>query len=193
MSEDKKHTEKELNSGEQQLTVQETKIGPTVLFDSSFILALLNPRDSNHQAVSGIFGFIKPYNCCFYIPAYVFAEVVSKRIQQVGKVSIALKDASKFLEQLPGKTTAGSSLNLADMIKRYKELARKKIRFLQSNDFFIVSEGILLKSLILTCDHRMYTNVRKYYKDIYYVATHSSKYKVDTSKFTERFIHMIKS
>ncbi len=48
MSEDKKHTEKELNSGEQQLTVQETKIGPTVLFDSSFILALLNPRDSNH-------------------------------------------------------------------------------------------------------------------------------------------------
>lgn len=193
MPEDKKRTKKEVNSEEQSLTVQEIKIGPTVLFDSSFILALLNSRDSNYQAVSAIFGFIKPYNCCFHIPAYVFAEVISKRIHQLGKVSVALKDVRKFLEQRPGVMTGGSSLTLVDMINRYKELARKKIRFLQSNDFFIVSEGILLKALILTCDHTMYKKVKKYYKDIYYVATHSKKYKSDASKFTERFIQMTKS
>jgi predicted nucleic acid-binding protein len=187
MAEDKEHIEKEALS-----TVEESRVGPTVLFDSSFILALLNPRDPNHQGVSAIWGFIKPFNCCFYIPAYVFAEVVSKRIHQLGTVSLALKEVGKFLEQVSGlgAISGGGSLTLVDMINRYKELARKKIRFLQSNDFFIVSEGILLKSLILTCDDKMYKKVKTYYKDIYFVAKHSTKYKDDTSKFIKRFEQM---
>lgn len=183
--------QEEVNINEQQLTVQEAEFGPTILLDSSFILALLNPRDSNYKAVSGLFGFIKPYNCRFHIPLYVFAEVVSKRIHEEKKVSNVLKGIGKFLSEC-GVLTVGGNPSLEEVMNRYKRLARKKIRFLQSNDFFIATEGILLKSIILTCDHELYEKVKHYYSDIYYVATHSKKYKDDVSKFTKRFLQLSK-
>lgn len=189
MTEDKKHTKKELNAVKQ-LTVKEAKIGPTILLDSSFILACLSPRDPNHTAVESIFGFIKPYNCRIHIPLYVFAEIVSRRVHEEKKVSRAIKDIEKFISQFQGGIIGGSSPSIDEIISRYKELARKKIRFLQSNDFFIASEGILLKSIILTCDHSMYEKVKKYYKDIYYVAKHSTKYKDDIAKFIKQFERM---
>ncbi|HEY4474996.1 hypothetical protein A2766_03955 [Candidatus Kaiserbacteria bacterium RIFCSPHIGHO2_01_FULL_58_22] len=172
----------------EQLTVKQADIGPTVLLESSFILALLDPRDSNYKAVKSVFGFLEPHNCRFHIPVYVFAEVVSKIIHKTRTVSNALKTFEKFIDELHGVPFVGSNPSLEEIIKRYKGLARKQIRFLQSNDFFIATEGILSKSLILTCDLGMYEKVKRNYQDIYFVATDSRKYKDDIPRFTRKLL-----
>lgn len=172
----------------EQLTIKQADIGPTVLLESSFILALLDPRDSNYKAVKSVFGFLEPHNCRFHIPVYVFAEVVSKIIHKTRTVSNALKTFEKFIDELHGVPFIGSNPSLEEIIKRYKGLARKQIRFLQSNDFFIATEGILSKSLILTCDLGMYEKVKRNYQDIYFVATNSKKYKDDIPRFTRKLL-----
>lgn len=172
----------------EQLTIKQADIGPTVLLESSFILALLDPRDLNYKAVKSVFGFLEPHNCRFHIPVYVFAEVVSKIIHKTRTVSNALKTFEKFIDELHGVPFIGSNPSLEEIIKRYKGLARKQIRFLQSNDFFIATEGILSKSLILTCDLGMYEKVKRNYQDIYFVATNSKKYKDDVPRFTRKLL-----
>lgn len=172
----------------EQLTIKQADIGPTVLLESSFILALLDPRDPNYKAVKSVFGFLEPHNCRFHIPVYVFAEVISKIIHKTRTVSNALKTFEKFINGLHGVPFVGSNPSLEEIIKRYKGLARKQIRFLQSNDFFIATEGILSKSLILTCDVGMYEKVKKNYQDIYFVATGSKKYKDDIPRFTRKLL-----
>lgn len=186
----KKKRVKSRTAGE--LTLKTTQVGPPVLLESSFILGLLDPRDTNHKSVKSVFGFLEPHNCRFHIPAHVFTEVVSKLIQKEKKVSKALKIIEKFLSELHGSLFLGSNPTLEDIMNRYKGLARKRIRFLQSNDFVIATEGIFQKSLILTCDSGMYEKVKKYYSDIYFVATDSRKYKDDIPKFTRRLLAISK-
>lgn len=171
-----------------QLTVKGPEIGPTVLLDSSFVLALLDPRDPNYKTVKSVYGFLEPHNCRFHIPIYVFAEVVSRIIHKKGTVSQALNTIEKFINQLHGVPFVGSNPSIEEIVERYKGLARKQIRFLQSNDFFIATEGILSKSLILTCDAGMYEKVKINYGDIYFVATDSRKYKDDVPRFTRRLL-----
>ena len=180
----KKRKPKTLN----QLTVKGPEIGPTVLLDSSFVLALLDPRDPNYKTVSSVYGFLEPHNCRFHIPIYVFAEVVARIISKSGTVSNALSTIEKFINELHGVPFVGSNPSIEEIVERYKGLARKQIRFLRSNDFFIATEGILSKSLILTCDAGMYEKVKVNYKDIYFVATDSKKYKDDVPKFTRRLM-----
>lgn len=176
------------------LTIQAPEIGPTVLLDSSFVLALLNVRDPNYKAVKGIFGFVEPYNCRFHIPLYVFSEVVSKIIQREKRVSCALKIIENFRKELHGILLTGASPSLEEILDRYKILAsRKKLRFLQSNDFIIATEGILSKSIILTCDVGMYEKVKRNYEDIYFVATDSRKYKNDIPKLTKKLLELSKN
>jgi hypothetical protein len=81
---------------------------------------------------------------------------------------------------------------LEEIISRYRVLAKKKIRFLQSNDFYIAAEGIMSNSYILTCDLEMYEKVKRNYSDIYYVAAHSKKYKDDIPRFAKRILESIK-
>jgi len=173
-------------------SVVELDLGPTILLDSSFVLALLTPDDVNHRTVRSIFGFLGPYNCRFHIPLYVFAKVLSKIVHHEKKVSIATKILDDFVKNLPGVLFTGSNPNLQEIVDRYKKFARKDIKELQSNDFIIVSEGILSESIILTLDHEMYQKVKKYHNEIYYVATDSIKYKSDISKFAEMLLQRIK-
>jgi hypothetical protein len=51
---------------------------------------------------------------------------------------------------------------------------------------------MLSGSLILTCDFNMYTRVKRYHVDIFFVAKHSKKYKNDIPKFIERFLSLAK-
>ena len=170
------------------LAVQTAKIGPTVLLESSFVLALLDPRDPNYTSVKSIFGFLEPYNCRFHIPVYVFSEAFSKILQREKKVSCALRVLEKFQSELHGVLFTGTNPTLEQIMSHYRALARKKIRFLQSNDFYIAAEGITSNSYILTCDLEMYEKVKRNYPDIYYVASHSKKYKDDISRFTKRIV-----
>lgn len=194
MADQKKKIRKKRSKGQSagELTLKTTQVGPPVLLESSFILGLLDPRDANHKSVKSVFGFLDPHNCRFHIPAHVFTEVVSKLIQKEKQVSKALKIIEKFLSELHGSLFLGSNPSLEDIMNRYRGLARKRIRFLQSNDFVIATEGIFQKSLILTCDSGMYEKVKKYYPDIYFVATDSRKYKDDIPKFTRRLLAISK-
>ncbi|HEY4527767.1 MAG TPA: hypothetical protein VJL09_01870 [Candidatus Paceibacterota bacterium] len=194
MADQKKKIRKKRFKGQSagEFTLKTTQVGPPVLLESSFILGLLDPRDANHKSVKSVFGFLDPHNCRFHIPAHVFTEVVSKLIQKEKQVSKALKIIDKFLSELHGSLFLGSNPSLEDIMNRYRGLARKRIRFLQSNDFVIATEGIFQKSLILTCDSGMYEKVKKYYPDIYFVATDSRKYKDDIPKFTRRLLAISK-
>ena len=194
MADQKKKIRKKRFKGQSagEFTLKTTQVGPPVLLESSFILGLLDPRDANHKSVKSVFGFLDPHNCRFHIPAHVFTEVVSKLIQKEKQVSKALKIIDKFLSELHGSLFLGSNPSLEDIMHRYRGLARKRIRFLQSNDFVIATEGIFQKSLILTCDSGMYEKVKKYYPDIYFVATDSRKYKDDIPKFTRRLLAISK-
>lgn len=176
----------------EQSTVTEVKVGPSVLLESSFLLALLNPRDINHKGVKSVFGFIEPHSCRFHIPLYVFFEVVSKMVQKERRVSDALKGIEKFLKELRGPLFIGNDLTIQEVVERYKALARNQIRFLQSNDFIIATEGMLASSIILTCDSGMYEKVKRYYGDIYYAATQSKKHIDDIPRFTRRFLKLVK-
>lgn len=179
---------KQRKSSIEKLTVKKTEVGPTVLLESSFILALLDPREMNYKPVKSVFGSLEPYNCRFHIPAYVFTEVLSKLVQKEKRVSSALKIIEKFLSELHGVLFFGSNPSLEDIMNRYRGLARKKIRFLQSNDFVIATDGIFYKSLILTCDSGICEKVKKYYPDVYFIATNSKKYKDDIPRFTKRIL-----
>jgi len=190
MKSESKKLKKKKRGAKKPLTIKQAEIGPTVLLDSSFILTLLAPREQNYKAVKSVFGFLEPHNCRFYIPVYVFAEVVSRIIHKEGTVSNALKIIEKFISELHGVPFMGTNPSLEEIIKRYKGLARNQIRFLQSNDFFIATEGILSNALILTCDAGMYDKVKRNYQDIFFVATNSKKYKDDIPKFTQRFLNI---
>lgn len=172
--------------------LQAVSAGPRVLLDSSFVIAFLDEKDHNHECVESLYGFIGPYSCRFHIPLYVVTEVISKFVQRKKRVSEALNIVDSFLSGLRGTLAMGSPPTIEEVIKRYKDLARKKIKFLQSNDFFIVTEGMLSGSLMLTCDFDMYSKVKKYYPDIFFVAAKSKKYKGDIPKFTKRFLDIVK-
>lgn len=180
--------EKGKNYSDEISKVTELSLGPTIMLDSSFVLALLTPDDPNHLTVKSLFGFVEPHNCKFHIPLYVFSEVLSKIVHHEKKVSVATKILDDFVKNLPGVLFTGSNPNLQEIVDRYKKFARKDIMNLQSNDFIIVSEGILSGSIILTLDHEMYQKAKKYHTDIYYVASNSNKYKTDISKFTEKLL-----
>jgi len=165
--------------------------GPRVMLDSSFIVSILNSQDTNHKCTEALFRFIGPYNCRFHMPLYVYAEALSRLIQQGKTVAESLKIMDDFLNKIPGALIVGAGPTLKEIKERYKKIARKKIRLLRSNDFYIATEGILSGALILTCDYEMYLRTKKYYPDIFFIATHSKKYKNDIPIFTKRFISMV--
>lgn len=170
--------------------ISKPAVGPRVLLESSFLVACLDPTDSNYKCTKAVFKFMGPYYCRFHIPLYVYAEVLSKLIQKGETVAESLRVMDNFLKKVPGIVIIGSGPNIKEIKERYKQLARKKIRLLKSVDFYIATEGMLSGSLILTCDYEMYVKTRKYYRDIFYIATHSRKYKNGVPKFTKRFLDL---
>ncbi len=174
-------------------TVERPPVGPTVLLESSFLFALLNPSDTNHKLARAMFNFVEPYNCRFHIPLLVFSEVLSRIVRSGKTVSSAVKMLEQFTKSIPGSLFSGEvPEDLGSLIDRYKNFARKKIKGLGSNDFLIVTEGILSGSLILTGDHEMFKKVRRYHDDIFYIAVDSPKYEGDVSRFTGRFLELAK-
>ena len=139
MQKNKIRKKKQKIKSTEHLTIKKVEIGPTVLLESSYILALFDPRDTNHKPVKSVFRFLEPHRCRFHIPASVFTEVLSKLIQKQKTVSSALRTIEKFLSELPGIQFLGSNPSIEDIMTRYRGLARKRIRFLQSNDFVIAT------------------------------------------------------
>lgn len=171
--------------------LEEAVFGPTLLLESSFIIAYLNQDDPNHKSVKSLLGFVQPHNCKFHIPLLVSVEVISKLIHKNHTVANAIKKYNQFVNTLPGGLFLGTSPNLEDILDRYKKYTRNKLKDLQGNDFIIVTEGIVAGSIILTCDYEMYQKAKKYHEDIYFVATDSNKYSNDVTDFVNKFLVLI--
>lgn len=156
-----------------------------IFFDSSFLIALINEKDANHKFVTAIFNFAGPCSCGFYLYSFVAAEVISKLVRQFRSVPKALQFFEK-LEKILSKSgnyyCSKDIWSIDEIVKRYKKIQKKQIKFLQFNDFFIATEGVLLGGIILTCDVKMYKKVKPYYKEIYLIAPDAHAYKNDIPK-----------
>ena len=170
---------------------EETTYGPTLLLESSFVIAYLNPDDPNHKSTRSLLGFIQPHNCKFHIPLLVSVEVISKLIHKGNTVASAIKKYNQFVSTLPGGLFLGTPLNLENILGRYRKYTRNQLKDLQGNDFIIVTEGMVSGSIILTCDYEMYQKAKKYHDDIYFVATDSVKYGNDVTTFVNKFLDLI--
>jgi predicted nucleic acid-binding protein len=162
-----------------------------IFFDSSFLVSLIDEKDSNHSHVSGTFNFLKSYSCGFYLYFFVAAEVISKLVHRTKSVPKALqifKKLEKLLIGSGGYYAGASNWSVEEIISRYKSIQKKQLKLLQLNDFIIATEGVLLGGIILTCDSKMFKKVKPYYRQIYLIAPEASGYSDDIPRLTREFI-----
>ncbi len=144
--------------------IKELRIVP----DSSWLIALIDEKDSHHIAAKSSVGAILPYKPVFYISAIVYLETISHFVR-VNKISVkkSFDKIEKLLNSLNCRHS--KSLELKEIVHKYKSFSRVKISKMRPMDFYIATEGIFLSAKILTCDIGMYKYVEKYYKDIYFL------------------------
>lgn len=163
----------EINENKKEISQDlELKIMP----DTSWLIALVDEKDSHHVPVKSSFGAIFPYNPTFYIPAVVYLETLSKLVR-ANKISPkkAYDKIQKVLEKINFKHS--TKLGMDDIINKYKAFSRIKISKLTALDFYIVAEGISLEAKILTCDVHMYSIAKKYYNKIYFLTDKVKDYE----------------
>jgi predicted nucleic acid-binding protein len=144
------------------------KLELRVVPDSSWLIAILDEKDTHHVSANSSFGAMLPYEPIFYIPSLVYLETISRliRINKIPVKKCELK-IGKFLQKISYRQSR--LLEIPEIIQKYKTFSRVKISKLHPLDFYIVTEGIVLDAKILTCDLGMYYYVKKYYKNIYFL------------------------
>lgn len=159
-----------------------------ILADTSWVVAILDEKDSHHIAAESSLGALLPYQPSFHVPVLAAIETMSKLIR-VNKISVK-QCRKKILDFLGGKLHAHgvrTNLNFPEILKKYELYSRKKMRRLTAVDFCIVTEGIGLEAKILTCDLKMYKIAKQYYDEIYFMSD-----KVDAQESDlARLIHDI--
>ncbi len=163
-----------------------------ILPDSSVFVALIDKKDSHHESVKSLFDFINNYKYHLMIYSIVIIETISRLISKGWTVGGAIKSFANVHDLLSkGEVYEGGNITPEEILKRFKNFNRAKIRFLKSGDFMIMSEGILLDALILTTDKQAYKDVKKYYKNIYFVSDKAKKVKSDLPKFIGDFYKLV--
>lgn len=147
---------------------EEKKLELRIVPDSSWLIAILDDKDTHNIPANSSFGAILPYQPIFYIPALVYLETISRLIR-VNKINVKKceEKIQKFFSRINFKHS--TSLEMSQILEKYKTFSRVKISKLHPLDFYIATEGIFLNAMILTCDLRMYQYVKKYYKNIYFM------------------------
>lgn len=153
-----------------------------IFFDASFLLAWLDPAEPFYMQASSIMGFIEARNCELHLNFHVAAEVISKLVQKTKSVPKGLKRFDGLQNKLKksGSYFASPfSSNIDELVKNYRSAGKKQTRLLQINDFIIVSGGMSLNGLILTCDIDMYKKVKSIYDKIYLICPNAKEYNDD--------------
>jgi predicted nucleic acid-binding protein len=165
------------NEESEKLDGNELKIFP----DSSWLIAILDERDSHHKAAESSLGALLPYNPVFYVAPIVYMETMSKLIR---KLRIPVRNCYDKIEKFFSNYQCRDKniLEKKEIVQKYKHFSRIKIKELTPIDFYIVSEGMLLNAKILTCDIKMYRTARKYYKDIYFLSDIVKNIKSDLGR-----------
>jgi len=160
----------------------ESKNKLIILPDTSWLVAILDEKDSHHTSAASSLGALIPYSPVFYVPLMVFMETMSRLIRVNKSVE---KCSETILKLLNNKLHAKGSvvqLDFKDVIKRYKICSRQSIKRLTTIDFYIVTEGISMGAKILTCDLEMYKKSQKYYKEIYFMSDKVKTQKSDLAR-----------
>ncbi len=144
------------------------KLEIRIVPDSSWLIALLDENDSHHIPTTASFGALLPYKPTFYIPALVYLESLSRLIR-INKMPVkkCVQKIDRFLSKIEYKHSR--TLEISEILQKYKTFSRVKISKMHPLDFYIVTEGVFLNAKILTCDLKMYRYVRRYYKKIYFI------------------------
>jgi len=144
------------------------KLEMRIVPDSSWLIAILDEKDTHHIPAASSLGAIFPSKPVFYIPALVYLETISRLIR-VNKIPVKKCEnkIERFLTKINYKHS--QSLEISEILKKYKTFSRVKISKLHPLDFYIATEGVFLGAKILTCDVKMYYYVKKYYKNIYFL------------------------
>lgn len=180
---------KQNSSTESVLTDNKPKDNKVLLLaDTSWLVAILDEKDSHHIAAKSSLGAVLPYEPAFHVPILASIETMSRLIR-VNKISVT-KCKEKIIGLLGNTLNAkGASrkYEFKEILETYDVFNRKEIKSLTAIDFCIVTEGIGLRAKILTCDLKMYRSAKKYYKDIYFM---SDKVEAQESDLA-RLIHDI--
>ena len=160
----------------------DTKVTIIVL-DTSWLVAILDEKDSHHTAAESSLGALLPYKPIFHIPVVAATETMSRLIRVNG---ISVKECKKKVLALFGNKLKADGANrvydFREILKIYETWSRKKVKNLTANDFLIVTEGIALGAKILTCDLRMYRVLKKYYPDVYFMTDQVEGQESDLSR-----------
>ncbi len=175
-----KNSKKETSDLEKHLGDSD-KVELRIVPDSSWLIAILDEKDTHHIPASSSLGAILPYKPIFYIPALVYLETISRLIR-VNKIQV--KKCEHKIDNLLQKINYkhSSSLAISEILRKYNTFSRVKISKLHPLDFYIATEGVFLDAKILTCDVRMYYYVNKYYPKIYFLTDKVKKKGNDLSK-----------
>lgn len=153
------------------ITPSEAAKDVVIVPDTSWLVAILDEKDSHHIAAESSLGALLPYKPTFHIPVVAAVETMSRLIR-VNRTSV--KDCKKKVFELFGtrlKAKGASRMyDFGEILKVYDSWSRKKVKALTTNDFLIVTEGMALGAKILTCDLEMYRVVKKYYPEIYFMS-----------------------
>lgn len=155
-----------------------------ILPDTSFLVALAISTDVHNRSAESLLGALLPYNPTFYITNIVVAETVGKIMKRENiSAKKAIDRFKNIFSKLPGARRGGAIMNWQQMFDRYTRFSRKTtFRKLDTNDFVVVTEGILLGAKIITCDTKMFKIASAFVpKCIYYVSDAATKTKDEST------------
>lgn len=158
-----------------------------VMLDTSFLLALAFDKEEKHKSVKMVADYLKNQNRYFdlRISNLVLLELLSK-LKQHYSFKVASSEFESLLRRINEShiLIKDEKLNMYEVFSRYKEFSRKSLSSqLKSNDFFIATEAIKEGAIFVTCDIKMFTTVKKTYKNIFLISDQSASYV----KFIQEF------
>lgn len=95
------------------------KLEIRIVPDSSWLIAILDEKDTHHISATSSLGAILPYKPVFYIPAIIYLETISRLIR-VNKIQVQKCEhkIDKFLQKISYKHS--KFLEIAEILKNIK-------------------------------------------------------------------------
>ena len=158
--------------------------------DSSWLISLLNKKDSNHDHIKSSFGFLTGKHATFFLSSLVILETMNGLTKNENGFTV--RTAEKCIKSFFKKITLRTEkpIKLEKILHKYHQFVKnRKIRSNTTVDFYIVTEGMVLGSHILTVDKKMYKLTKPTYKNIYLISEKVKGIKSDLPRFVENIVN----
>jgi predicted nucleic acid-binding protein len=160
--------------------------------DSSWLIALLNPKDSHHQHVRSCCGMLTPLKPKFYFSTLVIMETMSGLIKGGFRVRKAHETIGQFISKLDSAMFE-TPIKRDEVLDTYLHFSRaRKITKLTTVDFYIATSAMLVRAKLLTADKRMYKVAKASYPETYLITDKVRGLRSDLPKLTDHVVNNIK-